>query len=135
MKASKSTPESIDDYIRAFPPKIQSILKNIRLTIRQAAPHAAEKISYRMPAFFQNGALAYYAAFKNHIGFFPPVPDDAKLQKAAAPFASPNGNLRFPIDQPIPYDLIKRIVKHRLGQNDAKIASRTTKTRSRKGPH
>jgi uncharacterized protein YdhG (YjbR/CyaY superfamily) len=109
--------ETIDEYIATLPPDVQTVLKKIRRTIRKAAPGAEEIISYRMPAFRQNGILVYFAAFKNHIGLFPPVRGDAKLMKAIAPYAGPKGNLKFPLDQPIPYGLIARIVKSRVKPN------------------
>jgi uncharacterized protein YdhG (YjbR/CyaY superfamily) len=129
MATRRATPKAIDAYIASFPPKIQAILKKIRLTIRNAAPESQEKISYRMPAFFQGGALAYFAAFQNHIGFFPPVEGDARLKKAVSPYAGPKGNLRFPFDQPIPYGLIERIVKLRVKQNLTKAAAEGNKKR------
>ena len=114
------TPENIDDYIAGFPPEKRTILEEIRTTIRNAAPEAKEVISYRMPTFTQGGVLVHFAAFKNHIGLYPPVSGDAELQQALAPYAGEKGNLRFPLDQPIPFGLIERIVKHRLAQNAAK---------------
>jgi uncharacterized protein YdhG (YjbR/CyaY superfamily) len=113
-------PATIDAYIAGCTPKAQSILHRIRNTVRDVAPQAEELISYRMPAFRQGGMLLYFAAFKNHIGVFPPVRGDAKLEKAVAPYAGDKGNLRFPLDRPIPYDLIKRVVKLRLKQVMAK---------------
>jgi uncharacterized protein YdhG (YjbR/CyaY superfamily) len=113
-------PETIDEYNAGFPPEKRAILEKIRTTIRGAAPDAKEVISYRMPTFTQNGVLVHYAAFKNHIGLYPPVSGDAELEAALAPYAGEKGNLRFPLDQPIPYDLIARIVKHKLKQNAAK---------------
>jgi uncharacterized protein YdhG (YjbR/CyaY superfamily) len=114
------TPASVDQYIAGFPPEKRAILERIRLTIRAAAPDAKEVISYRMPTFTQNGVLVHYAAFKAHIGLYPPVSGDAELEHALAPYAGEKGNLRFPLDQPIPYDLIARIVKHKLKLNAAK---------------
>src|SRR5690242_7870961 len=90
-------PQPIDDYIALFPPEVQAILEKIRLTVRQAAPEAEEIVSYRMPAFRLNGILVYFAAFKNHIGLYPPVRGDAKLEKSIAPYAGEKGNLRFPL--------------------------------------
>jgi uncharacterized protein YdhG (YjbR/CyaY superfamily) len=130
MRTGRVASENIDAYIASFPPKVQAILKKMRLTIRRAAPEAHEKISYRMPAFFQGGALAYFAAFQNHIGFFPPVEGDARLKKAVSPYAGPKGNLRFAFDQPIPYGLIERIVKLRVKQNLAKAAAKGKKKAS-----
>lgn len=114
--ATVPPPENTDAYVATFPPEIQTILQKIRATIRRAAPLAEERISYRMPAFFQNGVLIYFAAFRNHIGIFPPVKGNPALIDALAPYAGPKGNLQFPLNQPIPYPLITRIVKNRLSQ-------------------
>jgi uncharacterized protein YdhG (YjbR/CyaY superfamily) len=117
-------PETIDEYNAGFPPEKRAILEKIRATIREAAPDAQEMISYRMPTFTQNGVLVHYAAFTNHIGLYPPVSGDAELVAVLAPYAGEKGNLRFPLDQPIPYDLIARIVRHKLKQNAAKKKKR-----------
>ena len=111
------TPENIDDYIAGFPPEKRTILEEIRATIRNAAPEAKEVISYRMPTFTQDGVLVHFAAFKNHIGLYPPVSGDTELQQALVPYAGGKGNLRFPLDRPIPFGLIERIVRHKLAQN------------------
>jgi uncharacterized protein YdhG (YjbR/CyaY superfamily) len=111
---------NIDEYIASFSPDVRKILEEIRLTIRQAAPDAQETISYNIPAFTLEGTLVYFAAFKKHIGFYPPVRGDAKLEKAISTYAGEKGNLQFPLDQPIPYDLIERIVKLRVKQNLSK---------------
>ncbi len=115
-KTSKAIPDSaaIDAYISSHPPKVRAILKKIRSTIKKAAPQATERISYRMPAFFAPRTLIYYAAFKAHIGIYPPVRGDAALLKALAQYRGEKGNLRFPLDEPIPYALITRIAKSRL---------------------
>jgi uncharacterized protein YdhG (YjbR/CyaY superfamily) len=113
-------PATIDDYIAIASPEVQSILQEIRQTIRNAAPAAEEVVSYRIPAFRLNGILVYFAAFKKHIGLYPPIRGDASLMKAIAPYAGPKGNLQFPLDQPIPYKLIERIVKLRVKQLSAK---------------
>lgn len=115
---------SIDEYIAAFPPGVQAILRKIRATAAAAAPDASEKISYRMPAFVQDGILIYFAAFKNHIGVFPPVSGDPGLERSLKRYMGPKGNLKFPLDEPVPYDLIKRIVALRLRQNVAKAAAK-----------
>jgi uncharacterized protein YdhG (YjbR/CyaY superfamily) len=120
MAAARATPKNIDEYIASFSPDVQPILERIRLTIRQAAPDAQETISYNIPAFTLNGILVYFAAFKKHIGFYPPVRGDAKLEKSIARYAGPKGNLQFPLDEPIPYGLIERIVKLRVKQNLSK---------------
>jgi uncharacterized protein YdhG (YjbR/CyaY superfamily) len=111
---------NIDEYIASCPPEVRPTLGKIRATIRRAAPDAEEVISYRMPAFRQGGILVYFAAFRNHIGLYPPVHGDEEVGKAIAPWAGPKGNLKFPLDEPIPYGLIARIVKLRVKQNQAK---------------
>jgi uncharacterized protein YdhG (YjbR/CyaY superfamily) len=116
-------PTTVDAYIAACPPKAQSVLHRIRQVARDSAPGAEELISYRMPALRLGGMLLYYGAFKNHIGLFPPVRGDARLEKAVAPYAGEKGNLRFALDQPVPYPLIKRIVKLRVKQQEAKAAA------------
>ena len=120
--ARLSTPKNIDEYIASFSPEVQAILEKIRVTIWDAAPDAQETISYNMPAFRLNGVLVYFAAFKKHIGFYPPVRGDAKLARAISAYAGEKGNLRFPLDQPIPYGLIERIVKLRVQQMLSKAA-------------
>ncbi len=112
--AGRSSPGTIDEYIAAAPSGCQSILEKIRTIIRRTAPRAEETISYGMPAFKQQGILVYFGAFKKHVGLFPPVRGDEKLRRAAAPFGGPRGNLKFPLEKPIPYDLIRRIVKARV---------------------
>lgn len=127
MATGRATPKSIDEYIAAFSPEVQTILERIRLTISTAAPDAEETISYQIPTFKLRGALVYFAAFKNHIGFYPPVSGDARLEKAISPYAGEKGNLRFPLHQPIPYGLIERIVKLRVKQNLAKAPANSKK--------
>jgi uncharacterized protein YdhG (YjbR/CyaY superfamily) len=124
MKSGAKVPATIDEYIAGFPPKVQAILRTIRKRVRQAAPEAEEAISYRMPAFRQNGVLIYFAAFQKHIGVFPPIQGDAKLAKELAPYAGEKGNFRFPYDGPMPYDLVERIVKLRAKQNLAKAKAK-----------
>lgn len=119
-RSPSRSPKTIDEYVAGFPPVVQSILQKIRTTVAHAAPDAEEVISYRMPAFSLDGILVYFAAFKNHIGLFPPVKGDAALVKAASRYAGEKGNLRFPLTEPIPYQLIERIVKLRVKQNRAK---------------
>jgi len=123
----QSSADTIDAYIASFPSKVQAILRKIRATVRKAAPDAQEKISYRMPAFFQNGVLIYFAAFKQHIGVFPPIRGDTDLQKQLAPYRGPKGNLKFPLDEPMPYDLIRRLVMFQLKQREEKVGSKRAK--------
>lgn len=118
-------PRSIDEYIAASSPEAQPLLKWIRKIVREAAPQAEETMSYGMPALKQRGILVYFAVFKNHVGLYPPVRGDAKLMWDATPFAGDTGNLRFPLGQPIPYGLIRRIVENRvLAQQSKPSASR-----------
>ena len=122
---TRRIPGSVDDYIAACAPDVQPILQKIRLTIKAAAPDAEETISYRMPAFKLNGMIVYFAAFKKHNGLFPPVRGDASLMRAVKPYAGPKGNLQFPLGEPIPYALIRRIVKARvLARSDGNMRRR-----------
>ncbi|HZR23781.1 MAG TPA: DUF1801 domain-containing protein [Vicinamibacterales bacterium] len=109
--------KTIDDYIDRSAPAAQPILRRVRATIAKAAPDATETISYGIPAFKLRRIVVYFAAFKEHIGLYPPVKGHAALEKAAAPYAGEKGNLRFPIDDKIPYALIARIVKFRAAQD------------------
>jgi uncharacterized protein YdhG (YjbR/CyaY superfamily) len=121
VAAGRAKPQSIDQYIAASSPEVRAILRRLRSTITRAAPPEAEElISYRIPAIRLHGILVYFAAFKNHIGMFPPIRGDAKLEAAVAKYAGPKGNVKFPLDQPLPYGLVTRIVKFRVKQNLAK---------------
>lgn len=122
-------PKTIDEYISCFPLEVQAILKRIRRTIRRAAPDAQETISYQMPSFRLRRVLVYFAAWQNHIGLYPPVSGDPKLERAIAPYAGEKGNLQFPLDRPIPYDLIEQIVRLRVRQDRANTASARGKRR------
>ena len=124
MAAPRSNPTTFNEYISVFPPDVRAILQKIRKIVRKAAPGAQETISYRIPTFKLNGVLVYFAAFQNHIGLYPPIRGDARLEKAVARYAGEKGNLRFPLNEPIPYDLIERITKLRARQNQAKGAPR-----------
>jgi uncharacterized protein YdhG (YjbR/CyaY superfamily) len=125
--AKAEPPKDIDEYIARFPADVRAILEKVRATIRAAAPEAKETISYQMPAFKQHGILVYFAGWKEHIGLYPPVSGDKSLEKAVARYAGPKGNLQFPLDEPIPYDLIKRIVKLRVKQDSEKAAAKRKK--------
>jgi len=127
----QTAPKNIDEYIARFPAHIQEILEKIRLTIRAAAPHAKEVISYQMPAFKQNGNLVYFAAWKEHIGLYPPIAGDEELEQAVAIYRGPKGNLQFPLAEPMPYDLIGSIVKLRVQQDLAHTAAKG-KTRTKR---
>ncbi len=122
--AKAKRPTDIDSYISQFPADVRAVLQEVRETIRRAAPDAEETISYMMPAFRQHGILVYFAAWKNHIGLYPPISGDKALEKAVARYAGPKGNLQFPLGEPMPLDLIERVVKLRVKQNAAKAAAR-----------
>ena len=114
----------IDGYLAQAPPATRPILRKILTLARQEARGAEERISYRMPALFLGGAIIYFAAFKHHVGIFPPVKGDAALEKALAKYRGEKGNLRFPLDEPIPYPLIRRVVRARLKTLRAKQAAK-----------
>jgi uncharacterized protein YdhG (YjbR/CyaY superfamily) len=124
MSSSNTKPTSVDEYISSFAPEVQAILQEIRATVKAAAPDAKEVISYRMPALKQNGVLVYFAAFKSHIGFYPPIKGNAKLEAAALQYAGEKGNLRFPLAEPIPYQLIGALTKLRARQDAARAKPR-----------
>jgi uncharacterized protein YdhG (YjbR/CyaY superfamily) len=110
--------KDIDDYIKTFPPDTQAILERIRQTIKTAAPGAVETISYQMPAFKLNGkGLVYFAAFKNHIGFYPLPSGITNFEKELSKYARSKGTVQFPLDKTIPYDLVTKIVKFRAAEN------------------
>ena len=125
--AKPEAPKDIDGYIAQFPADVQAVLQKVRETISNAAPDAQEVISYQMPAFKQHGILVYFAAWKKHIGLYPPITGDKNLEKSIARYGGPKGNLQFPLDDPIPYDLIERIVKLRVKQDLAKAEARRKK--------
>ena len=112
--------KSIDEYIATFPKNEQLILEQIRIAIKDAAPQAQEAISYQMPAFKQNGILVWFAAHKNHIGFYPHVSAIEAFKDKLAHYEVSKGTVQFPLDQPIPFDLIKDMVRFRLKENLAK---------------
>ena len=117
MSATKNQFKTIDEYIKTFPEDVQSILEKMRQTIRKAAPEAEEAISYQIPTFKLNGNLVYFAAFKNHIGFYPTPSGIEAFKKELSPYEGAKGSVQFPIEKPIPYDLVKRIVMFRRKEN------------------
>ena len=125
--AKSEKPKDIDSYISQFPHDVQAILEKVRETIRLAAPEAKETISYMMPALKQHGILVYFAAWEKHIGMYPPISGNKTLEKALARYTGPKGNLQFPLDEQIPYDLIERIVKLRVKQDTAEAAVKRAK--------
>jgi len=124
MDKNKAGFTTIDEYIATFPKETQKILEDIRVTIKAAAPEAQEKISYQMPTFFLNGNLVHFAAFKNHIGFYPVPTGIAKFKKELSVYEQGKGSVQFPLDQPMPLDLITKIVEFRLKENLAKVKAK-----------
>lgn len=115
-------PKDIDEYISACPREVRLVLEQIRATIQAAVPEAQEAISYRMPTFLFHGVVLHFAAFKRHIGLYPPVRGDAALMEEIAPYVGEKGNLKLPLDQPIPLTMIGKIAATRARQNLAKAA-------------
>jgi len=124
---AKATPTTIDEYIATFPANVQAILQKIRATIRKAAPQAEEAISYQMPTFKLNGNLVHFAAFKNHIGFYPVPSGIEKFKKELSAYKGAKGSVQFPLDRPIPYGLISKIVKFRVKENLEKAKAKARK--------
>lgn len=124
---SKSTPNTIDDYIANFPEDVQTILQEIRAVIRQAAPDAEEAISYQMPTFKLNGNLVHFAAFKNHIGFYPVPSGLEAFKEELSVYKGGKGSVQFPLDKPMPLDLIGKIVKFRAAENLKKAEAKSKK--------
>jgi uncharacterized protein YdhG (YjbR/CyaY superfamily) len=110
----------IDVYIAGFPKNTQKILKQLRATIIEAAPDAEEIISYKMPAYKYHGILVYFAAYKNHIGFYPTASGIATFKKELSMYKGAKGSVQFPLDKPLPLGLITKIVKFRVRENSEK---------------
>ncbi len=117
MNSKKSTPATIDEYIAGFPPEVQSILQQIRQIVREAAPEATETIKYQMPTFVLDGNLVHFAAYKRHIGFYPIPSGIEKFKRELSAYKHAKGSVQFPLDEPIPYDLIRKIVEFRVKEN------------------
>jgi uncharacterized protein YdhG (YjbR/CyaY superfamily) len=117
LLSSKQKFETIDGYIKTFPKDIQKILETVRRAIKKAAPEAEEAISYQMPTFKLNGNLVHFAAFKNHIGFYPTPSGTEKFKKEISVYRSGKGSIQFPIDKPMPLSLIKKIVEYRVKES------------------
>jgi uncharacterized protein YdhG (YjbR/CyaY superfamily) len=117
----KNEYKSVDEYIKSFPDNIQVLLKKIRATILKSAPQAIESISYSMPAYKTNGKpLVYFAAFKNHIGFYATPTGHSEFKSELSNYKQGKGSVQFPLNKPIPYDLIARIVEFKAIQNVVK---------------
>jgi uncharacterized protein YdhG (YjbR/CyaY superfamily) len=122
MKVNQLRPDTIDAYIASFPEDIQDILEQLRSVIRDAAPAAKETISYSMPAFALHGILVYFAACKKHIGFYPTSSGMQTFQEELSAYGCSKGAVRFPLDEPLPLDLIRRVVEFRVAENLYKAA-------------
>jgi uncharacterized protein YdhG (YjbR/CyaY superfamily) len=118
---------TIDDYIATFPKDIQEKLQEMRATIKETAPDAEEKISYQMPTFYLKGNLVHFAAFKNHIGFYPVPTGIEKFKKELSAYKTSKGAVQFPLDKPLPVDLIRKIVKFRVAENMKKAEEKARK--------
>ncbi len=127
MKPEKVQPKTIDGYIAQFSDDVQKLLTQVRLIIKAAAPEAEEKISYQMPTFFLNGNLVHFAAWQNHIGFYPGASGITEFQQELANYKNAKGSAQFPFDQPIPFDLIAKIVKFRVAENLEKAEAKQKK--------
>lgn len=127
MRPTQAGPKDIDEYIAGFPRAVQTILRKIRTTIRKAAPDAEGTISYQIPAFMLNGPLVYFAAYKKHVGFYPRTTAIAKFKKELSTYERAKGSVKFPLDRPIPYNLISKIVKFRAKENLERAVARRKK--------
>lgn len=114
----------IDEYILGFPADVQEKLRSLRQTIKEVAPEATEKISYKMPTFYLHGNLVYFAAYKNHIGFYPTSTGIEAFKEELTPYKHAKGSVQFPLDKPLPLDLVKRMVTYRIEENLEKAASK-----------
>lgn len=117
MIAPRKQFKTIDEYIAAFPKDVQDILEELRRVIRESAPNADEAISYGIPTFKLNGNLVHFAAFKNHVGFYPTPSAIVAFKKELSQYKQAKGSVQFPIDKPIPLNIVKKIVKFRVKEN------------------
>lgn len=124
MKSGQTPPQTIDEYVAGFPSDVQAVLQKIRKTIRKAAPDATEKISYQIPTFVLEGNLIHFAAYKKHIGLYPAPRGNPEFKDELVAYEGGKGTLQLPLDKPIPYDLISRIVKFRVKANLDKAATK-----------
>ena len=121
MEKAILVPETVDQYIAAFPADVKKRMQQLRKTIKAAAPKAEEVISYQMPGYKYLGMLVYFAAYKNHIGFYPGAGGILEFYKKLSSFKSAKGSVQFPNDRPIPYEVISKVVKFRVKQNEEKF--------------
>lgn len=127
MPTNPSAPKNIDEYIAAFPAQVQEVLNQVRQVIHDAAPQAQETISYQMPTFTLHGNLVHFAAHKNHLGFYPTPSGIENFKDELSAYKHAKGSVQFPLNEPIPYDLIARIVKFRVEESLAQAAAKKQK--------
>ena len=127
MQDAKDTYTTTDEYISRYPADVQERLQAIRAAIKAAAPEAEEGIGYGMPAYRLHGPLVYFGAAKNHIGFYPTPNGIEAFQAELAPYASAKGSAQFPNDEPLPLDLIDKIVRYRVAENVKKAEAKKAK--------
>ena len=132
MEASNKQLKTIDEYISMFPNGVQTILNQVRQTIHEAAPEAQETINYQMPTFTLNGNLVHFAAFKNHIGFYPTPTGIEAFKDELSVYKGAKGSVQFPLDQPMPLSLIRRIVEYRVKENSERKPGKKTSTKKEK---
>jgi uncharacterized protein YdhG (YjbR/CyaY superfamily) len=120
-------PKNIDEYICGFPPGVQEILKRIRAIVRQAAPEAKEAIKYRMPTFVFHGNLVHFAAFQKHVGFYPTPSAIEAFSNGLAGYHSAKGSIQFPLDKPVPFSLVRKLVQFRVKETRKKLAAQKGK--------
>lgn len=124
MITNRPSPKDIDEYIAGFPADVQEILQKVRATIHKAAPEAVETIDYQMPTFTLHGNLVHFGGFKHHIGFYPTPTGIEKFKEELSPYKGAKGSVQFPLDKPIPYDLISEIVAFRVKENLARAEAK-----------
>jgi uncharacterized protein YdhG (YjbR/CyaY superfamily) len=129
MKKDSNKPAAVDDYIAGFAPEIQRLLKQVRNTIRTAVPKARETISYGMPAFLLEGPVVYFAAFKHHIGFYPTSSGTRAFKKELSSYKGAKGSVQFPLDQPMPLNLIAKMARFRVKENLERAKARSKQRR------
>lgn len=127
MRSNRPPAQTIDDYIAGFPPDVQKMLEKIRQTIRKAAPKAEEGISYQIPVFKLEGNMIFFAAYKKHVSVYPAPRASQEFKAELAAYEGGKGTVQFPLDKPIPYDLIARITKFRVKDNLARAAAKSKK--------
>jgi uncharacterized protein YdhG (YjbR/CyaY superfamily) len=127
MAMAKTNFKNIDDYVSTFPADVQKVLQEIRRTIQKAAPQAEEAISYQMPTFKLNGNLVHFAAWKNHVGFYPTPSGTSEFQKEISEYVFAKGSIQFPLDEPMPLGLITKIVKFRVKESQEKQKAKVKK--------